>query len=389
MKILVLTFYYKPDLSAGSFRVTSIIESLIKKNKNIQLEVLTTIPNRYSNYKINAKSFESSDNLKIYRFKTIEHNSGFFKQALGFVKYSMFVLWHIKNNEYDLIFASSSRLMTAFLAVLIGKNKKTPIYIDIRDIFYDTFKDLKKNYIISLFKPIFNKVEQYTLTNSDKVNLVSKGFKEYFNEKYPKQNYTFLTNGIDEIFYDYKKLHKRIRKNNLLHVLYAGNIGEGQALETILPKLAVHFKNKVEFYLYGSGSTVNNLKAQIRENKIKNIFIKNPVNRELLKVEYFNSDILFLHLNDIDAFKKVLPSKLFEYAATGKPIWAGVGGYAKIFINKEIHNASLFDPCDVNSAVTAFNKIKLSKTNRDEFCQKYSRKKISMEISEEIISMIN
>jgi len=32
-----------------------------------------------------------------------------------------------------------------------------------------------------------------------------------------------------------------------------------------------------------------------------------------------DADVLFLHLNAYKAFEKVLPSKIFEYAATGRP----------------------------------------------------------------------
>ena len=46
--------------------------------------------------------------------------------------------------------------------------------------------------------------------------------------------------------------------------------------------------------------------------------------------------ILFIHLNAYPAFEKVLPSKIFEYAATGKPILAGVSGYSADFIRNNL-----------------------------------------------------
>ena len=75
----------------------------------------------------------------------------------------------------------------------------------------------------------------------------------------------------------------------------------------------------------------------------------NPVSRKEL-LEYYNqSTFLFLHLNDLDAFKKVLPSKLFEYGAFDKPIIAGVGGYAAQFIRDNLLNYILFKPIIGNS----------------------------------------
>ena len=89
--------------------------------------------------------------------------------------------------------------------------------------------------------------------------------------------------------------------------------------------------------------------------------------------EYQEADILFLHLNSYDAFKKVLPSKIFEYAALGKPILAGVSGYAADFLSQEVLNSAVFIPCDVNGAIKALDRLMIKTTNRDKFIAKYSR----------------
>lgn len=51
MKILILSFYFYPDLSAGSFRTTALVkefEKIIKDNDSI--DIITTQPNRYGSY---------------------------------------------------------------------------------------------------------------------------------------------------------------------------------------------------------------------------------------------------------------------------------------------------------------------------------------------------
>ena len=112
-----------------------------------------------------------------------------------------------------------------------------------------------------------------------------------------------------------------------------------------------------------------------------------PVNRiELLKA-YHAADVLFLHLNDYDAFKKVLPSKIFEYAALGKPMWAGVSGYAAEFISSEVSNAAVFHPCDVDGAVHSFEKLILQDSPRSDFVAKYARSNISQKMAEDILAV--
>ena len=125
-------------------------------------------------------------------------------------------------------------------------------------------------------------------------------------------------------------------------LVYAGNIGEGQGLHTILPEFANLARGNYQFCVIGDGGRKQQLIDSI--SYTDNIELLPPVNRQELIEEYLKADILFLHLNDYPAFKKVLPSKIFEYAATGKPILAGVSGYAADFIESELLNAEVLPP---------------------------------------------
>ena len=94
-----------------------------------------------------------------------------------------------------------------------------------------------------------------------------------------------------------------------------------------------------------------------------------------------------IHLNVYQAFKKVLPSKLFEYGAMGKPIWAGVSGYAAEFIKKNIKNSVTFKPCNIDDAVASFEALEIITKERKSFVKKFSRKNIMQDMSLDIISL--
>ena len=121
------------------------------------------------------------------------------------------------------------------------------------------------------------------------------------------------------------------------------------------------------------------------ELQINNIDLYDPISREQLIEVYKKADILFLHLNDYDAFKRVLPSKIFEYAAMGKPILAGVSGYARDFIDSELNNAQIFSPCNLQEAEEALSKLSIKHTDRSSFIEKYSRVNIMKMLCDEII----
>ena len=144
---------------------------------------------------------------------------------------------------------------------------------------------------------------------------------------------------------------------------------------------------QVKVMVIGDGGRKAQLKKALDEAGVDNVTLHDPVNRTALVQAYLEADVLFLHINDYDAFRKVLPSKLFEYAAIGKPIWAGVAGYAAEFITQEIKNAVVFPPCDVAAAVQAFSTLQMQPTPRPDFIRKYKRHNIMQLLAADIISI--
>ncbi|MFK5151239.1 hypothetical protein ACI4CU_28200, partial [Klebsiella pneumoniae] len=79
------------------------------------IDVITTVPNRYSSFSAEAKQDEHEGNLRIRRIILPSHKSGFIDQIKAFYHYYREVRKKIRYIEYDLVFASSSRLFTAYL----------------------------------------------------------------------------------------------------------------------------------------------------------------------------------------------------------------------------------------------------------------------------------
>jgi len=388
LRVLFLTFYHYPDLSAGSFRATALVKALKEINPLIQLDIMTTLPHRYSSFCAEAPVKEEKDGVKIQRIKLPAHKSGMLDQSLAFCSFARQVRHLVIKNDYDLVIATSSRLMTAVLASWVASNKKIPLYLDIRDIFADTIKDVLPKFSAFFAKPFFSMLEKWAIKRASKVNLVSPGFAEYFETRYPQQKFSYFTNGIDEEFLNSQPKSKPDRNvSSPLRIVYAGNIGEGQGLHEILPGLANRLSEKAGFRIIGDGGRKNLLIKRLESAKVKNVELLPPMTRDQLIEEYKQADVLFLHLNDYEAFKKVLPSKIFEYAVMGKPILAGVPGYSAEFIRAEISNAAVFHPCDELDAIKSLESLSIHDSSRGEFVDKYSRANICRDLAKDILSL--
>jgi hypothetical protein len=241
LNILVLSFYYTPDLCAGSFRAAALVEALLNcLPPNSQIDVVTTLPNRYSSFSVDAPAIENHPGLHVRRIALPDHQSGMIDQSKAFLTFYRQAMKHVKGRDYDLVFGTSSRLMTAVMAARVAKKKKAFLYLDIRDIFVDTVKDVLPKHLALAIKPVFSWLENWVMKRADKVNLVSRGFEGYFKKRYPRQQLSFFTNGIDAEFLNVARVIAPYSPQNagVVSVLYAGNLGEGQGLHAILPTLA-------------------------------------------------------------------------------------------------------------------------------------------------------
>lgn len=386
MKILVLSFYYAPDLSAGSFRTTALVEQLVKAAPvGAHIDVLTTQPNRYASFNQTVPAHETDGTVSITRFPLPSHKSGMVDQAKAYVSFFRAVRQATRGRHYDLVYATSSRLFTAFLGAIVAKRTRSPLYLDIRDIFVDTIADILPGRISTLGLPVFRAIEHYAIRSAARVNVVSEGFLPYFRERFPAQTYDCYTNGIDDAFLAAPIPEQPTGEARKL-VLYAGNIGEGQGLHRILPQLAQACSD-YQFLVIGDGGRREVLEIALRETGVNNVTIAPPVRRAELIALYAKADVLFLHLNAYPAFEKVLPSKLFEYAATGKPILAGIAGYSKSFVQSEIDNASVFAPCDAQAGAAALRSLHLGTTPRVGFIEKYKRDNIMTRLAQRLVEM--
>jgi len=388
MKILILTFYYPPDIGPGPMRAKSLVDALRRHGiEEVGIDVLTTMPNRYITYEVKAASFEAAEGITIRRFDLPIHRSGMADQAKAFLAYSKAIIGATRGKKYDVVLATSSRLMTAVLGALIAKRVNAKLYLDIRDIFTDAMEDILVGSFLRFMMPGFRVLERWAFNSADKINVVSAGFLPEIQRIAPSVTPSVFTNGIDEEFIG-QDFSSPCLENPPL-VLYAGNIGEGQGLHNIVPIVAAATIGKIQFRFLGDGGRRKVLQKRLNEKALGNLIIMDPVPRSDLFDYYRKADVLFLHLNDLKAFHKVLPSKIFEYAATGKPILAGVSGYAAEFLKENVPGVEVFDPCNAEGMKIGLNRLLSGprKIDRSEFCEKFRRQYIMREMAADIFSM--
>lgn len=386
MNVLLLTYYFSPDISAGSFRNTPLAYELARQLGDVgTVHVVTTQPNRYQSFRAEAATEEQHGNLRINRISVPTHASGFVDQIRSYIHFYRQAYALTSTGTYDVVVASSSRLFSAFLGAQLAKQRQVPLVLDIRDLFRENILELLSNPLARLvLSPTLKSVERYTFGYARHINIVSEGFEGYFTD-YQQATYSYFTNGIDDYFLNFPPTPVSTGPPIQRTILYAGNIGEGQGLEKIIPATAHLLGPTYRFIVIGDGGTKNRLEKAVAKLGLNNVDIRPPVDRATLLVEYKQADYLFMHLNNLAAFERCLPSKLFEYAATDKPVLAGVAGYAAQFINQHVTNSFVFTPGDAASLATYLLTIPYQNTVRTAFIDQFRRETISQSLAGQIL----
>ncbi len=387
MRILVVSFYYPPDLSAGSFRAGALVAALRERAPpGTQIDVVTTLPNRYQTFVTQAPELEVSAGLEVRRIGLPTHRSDMTGQARAFFTFACGARAYVAGRRYDLVLATSSRLMSAALGAWIARRRGARLYLDIRDLFVDTISEVLPPPLAWPTRQVFSRVEAWTMRRADRINLVSRGFEDYFRRRYGDRPLAWFSNGVDEEFVvAAPAAATRGRSAAEAVVLYAGNIGEGQGLHEVLPRLAAALKGRARFVVIGDGGRRAALERALAG--VDNVELRPPVPRSVLLEAYQAADVLFLHLGARRAFEKVLPSKVFEYAALGKPILAGVAGYAARFLHEEVANSAVFAPGDVAAAVRGFDSLQRGDCPRPQFVARYARAAIARAMADDVLSL--
>ena len=395
MKIVFFTFYYPPDLCAGSFRATALAKALSSKLDNgDELHIITMHPNRYQNHRVEADDVEIDGKITIHRIAVPGHQSGMLSQVRTFGVYAVAAYRQCREIQPDFLIGTTSRLMTGVLTGLSAARLRRHYFIDLRDIFSETISDLfsrKSRLLGAIAKRAFSSIEQRLFTGAAGGNVVSEGFPDYFQTAGVDTTcWSFFPNGVDQEFIGFVP-KKGSHSSDCKTVLYAGNIGSGQGLENVVPALAKSLGQNFQFLLIGDGGTSAILRDAIQKAGVSNVEMVLPVSRKELLNYYRKADILFLHLNDVPAFQRVLPSKIFEYAALGKPIVAGLSGYSAQFLRDQVPYANLFDPGDVEGAYSAIQKASETVVPKDavgQFISLYSREAIMDQMADHLLGVM-
>ena len=333
MNILIISQHYWPE----NFRITDIAEALVSLGHHVT--VLCGLPNYpkgyiFNDYKYGKNRTQEHNDVKIIRAKEIGRRNNFLFRFLNYWSYPHYASKMIKklDKDFDVVYVQmSSPIMITDPALKYAKkyNKKVVMYE--MDLWPESLLAggiTNKSFIYKHYKKVSSKI----YSQCDKILVTTKEHIPYIKglSRCKDLDIEYLPQYADTIF---EKSNFGSEDNGVIDLMFAGNIGKAQSVDTIIKAAALLKDNlRFKFHIVGSGSELGNIKKLATELKTDNVVFYGQKPLEDMPELYKISDVMLVTLEDKQYANMTIPGKVQSYMAVGKPVIGAINGSCANFI---------------------------------------------------------
>lgn len=335
MKILLVSQFFWPE----NFIINDLMKKIARLGHGV--DVFTGKPNYpggdiFDGYEQYGDQFEIYDtNIEVFRSPVVPRKSGGAKELI--VNYLSFVWYGIthfpkfaKKKEYDVILVFATSPITAAIpAIFLRFIKRTHLIVWVQDLWPQSLSAtgfIKNPFVLKLIGVMVRAI----YFCADTILVQSKAFIEPVAEYTDRKKIVYYPNSFDlaglKGGVDLPLEFKNILENNFC-VVFAGNIGKAQSVETLIDA-AARLRELPDFklVLVGSGSMMEWVQDRKRELGLDNLILAGRYDSEAMPYIYRLADGLVVTLKNEDIFSYTIPSKIQTYLAMAKPIVAAING---------------------------------------------------------------
>lgn len=334
MNLIVVCQYFHPE----QFRVSDICFELAKEGHNIT--VLTGLPNYPQGivddkYKWFRNRREQINGVSVVRSWLLGRGTGTLRLALNYASFafSSIINTLFLRKEFDAIIVYQlSPVTMALPAILLKKLTKKPLIIYCHDLWPESIASAGISEDSKIYQVLL-KMSKWIYKQADEIFTSSKLFSEYFQTTLEVNNrITHLPVYAEALFEDIAPIKKN---NEIINLLFAGNIGEMQSVETMIYAAnELKEENKIIFHIVGDGSSRQKCEQLTNQLGLENVIFhgQHPIDRMPQFYEMADAFLITLKANKVISY--TLPNKVQSYMAAGKPIIGAIDGETQIVIKE-------------------------------------------------------
>ena len=331
MKILVICQYYWPE----PFRITDICEALVERGHEVT--VVTGTPNYpmgeiYPGYENCKKCDEVIHGVTVHRCKISPRKTGTVNRLKNYFSFPIASKRYVKTlvDDFDVVFVNQlSPVMMAEAGIWYKKRHGKKMVLYCLDLWPESLciGGVRRN---SIIYRVFKKISKSIYRTADEILVTSRSFQPYLSKMFgiAEEKIHYLPQYAESQFLELPSKPQ----GDVFELLFAGNIGTAQSVDTILDAAELLQDEKVRFHIVGDGIELERLKK--RAAYLKNVIFYGRKPLEDMPQYYAMADAMLVTLTDDPVISLTLPGKVQTYMAAGKPIIGAINGETALVLNE-------------------------------------------------------
>jgi colanic acid biosynthesis glycosyl transferase WcaI len=340
-RVLLLTQWFDPE---PTFKGLVFARELVAQGFDV--EVVTGFPNYpggrlYPGFKMRLIQREVIEGVKVTRLPLYpSHGQSGIGRVLNYISFaasaSIYSVFFAR--RADVMYAYHPPLTVGICAALVRFFRRVPVVYDVQDMWPDT---LRATGMFSNEKilNVVSRVCDWVYRRVDHLVVLSPGFKALLIDRgVPAQKIDVIYNWCaeDQVCNSQPAERPGLAGVGAFKVLFAGNLGKAQALDTVLEAAALIRDEhpEINFVFLGSGVEGDRLKDLAASRTLTNVFFMPAVPMSEVGGYLAQADALLVHLKKDPLFSVTIPSKTQAYMAAGRPILMAVEGDAAALVEE-------------------------------------------------------
>lgn len=341
----LISQWYPPERVAGAMPHT-IATAL--RDLGHEVTVLTGLPNYpdgkiYAGYRLRLYQSETVDGITVHRVALYpSHDRSAAKRAVNYLSFavtsSALVGRALHRSGVDVALVYSSPITAGFAARWARARYGIPYVALIEDMWPQSIAAgaMLGGAAARFAERLLNPMCDFLYRGASSIGVTSPGMRELIEQRVGTAiPIVFTPNWVDERYFHPvdrdPAVKARLGLTRPFVVMYAGNIGEMQGLDTVLEAARLLLaRTDIEIALVGSGTELSRLRHRAAQWELGNVTFVPSQPIDNMAGVLAASDVQVVALRKSPLFEHTLPSKFQAALAVGRPIIClGAGDLAR------------------------------------------------------------
>ncbi len=399
-RIALLTQFFPPEPAAAANRMAAMSGALARAGNDVR--VYTALPSFpdgriFDGYPSGDGAIERHGPVSVERCRTYVGGLG---RRGGRILHWLSVALDMTRRVvlarpgFDLIVVSSPPITLALPALAASFLRRTPLVVDIRDVFPDVAVQMGIWNAGSPVARIVGFVADRLYARAVLVTCVNEKAREEIAARgVPAEKIHLAVNGFDEVAPAAEPPYPSLQ--GVRDVVFVGNMGLATGLDVVLDAAALLAGDAtIRFVLIGAGAEAARLRARAESERLTNVVFTGALAREKAFRALGDADATVIPLNP--TVLNMMPTKMFDAMLVGVPMVVSAAGQAKSLVEQADAGLAVV-PGDAAALVGALRRVLDDTELRERFARNgpafvranYDRAEVMRQLAARLASLLD